>query len=120
MRGAAARPSQYCEEGLLDAAEDAAGLSAAFGDDIAICGLASELRRDVVVVQVHGADGGGGGGEAAVFFLPHRPSGGVPAAAPPLWLLMRGTGWHAGGADHYEPLVARLAPPGSGPPAFAL
>lgn len=42
---------QHCEEGLLDVRADVAGTAAAFGDDIAILGLASALQREIHVVQ---------------------------------------------------------------------
>lgn len=45
---------QYCEDGLMDVNDDVAGTAAAFGDDIAILGLASALQRDVNVVQARG------------------------------------------------------------------
>ncbi len=85
-------------------------------------GLATELRRYIHVVQVHGADAGMGG-DAALFFLPHAPlSYAAPdtaAAAAPLFLLMRGTGWTPGGGDHFEPCIATPAPAGA-TPAFKL
>jgi hypothetical protein len=83
--------------------------------------LATELRRHIHVVQVHGADAGVGG-DAALFFLPHAPLSYVAAdadAATPLFLLMRGTGWTPGGGDHFEACVAVPAPPGA-TPAFTL
>lgn len=110
------------------------------------------LVRRRSLLQVHGSDVGVG--EAAVFFLPHKPPGtplGEPQ--PPLFLLMRGTGWcasacfhgppvaaalfwhdqrrlkerratlpnrSAGGADHYEPLLAVERSSVGPPPAFVM
>ncbi len=84
-------------------------------------GLATELRRSIHVVQVHGADAGFAD-EAALFFLPHHPlahAAAAAAATPPLFLIMRGTGWTGSGGDHFEPCLARAAPPGT-VPAFTL
>ena len=81
-------------------------------------GLATELRRCIYVVQAHGADAGLGEAEGALFFLPHAPlahAAEAAAAAPPLFLFMRGTSWCAGGGDHFEPCIAARAPPGTAP-----
>jgi hypothetical protein len=109
-------------DGLLDVDEDLGGTAAAFGDELALFGLACELRRCIHVIQVHGADAGLGAEAAALFFLPHAPAAYAAAAAaeaPPLFLLMRGTGWTGSGGDHFEPCVAHAAPPGT-IPAFTL
>lgn len=115
---------RYCQEGLLDVEDDMAGLSASFGDELALCGLATELRRCVHVIQAHGDDAGAGGGGGVLFFLPHEPLAHARGndALPPLFLLMRGTGWTMGGGDHFEPCVTAPLPPGhaAGPPAFTL
>ena len=132
-------------EGLLDVEDDLAGGTAAFGDELALlgvcpwlalhhtrepadirlhhsAGLATELRRCIYVVQAHGTDAGLGEAEGALFFLPHAPlahAAEAAAAAPPLFLFMRGTSWCAGGGDHFEPCIAVRAPPGTAP-AFTL
>ncbi len=73
------------------------------------------------MVQVHGADAGFAD-EAALFFLPHHPlahAAAAAATAPPLFLIMRGTGWTGSGGDHFEPCLAHAAPAGT-VPAFTL
>lgn len=107
---------RYCEDGLLDVEEDAAGVSATFGDELALLGLACELRRPIHVVQAHGADAGVGD-DQPLFFLPHYPLPYAASDSPPLFLLMRGASWTANGADHFEPLYAARA---AGPPAYTL
>ncbi|XP_077247477.1 uncharacterized protein LOC143887246 [Tasmannia lanceolata] len=97
----------YTEEGLLTVDENRNGRAAAFGDDIAIETLATEFQREIFVVQVHGSDSRPDE-EGTLFFLPHQPRGQI--LGPPIFLLMRGTDWCGGGADHYEPLIARAAP----------
>jgi hypothetical protein len=63
-------------------------------------------------VQAHGAETGFEGAPA-LFFLPHAPLARAAAepdqaaAAPPLFLLMKGRDWCCAGADHYEPLLAQ-------------
>lgn len=94
---------QYTEEGLLTVDENREGRAAAFGDDIAIECLATELKREIFVVQAHGSDAMVDE-DNCVFFLPHRPRGEI--TEPPLFLFMKGTGWCGAGADHYEPLIA--------------
>ncbi|KAJ0988798.1 hypothetical protein J5N97_007154 [Dioscorea zingiberensis] len=94
---------QYTEEGLLTVDENRDGRAAAFGDDIAIRSLATEFKRQVYVVQAHGADAMVEE-EHCVFFLPHNPRGHI--CEPPIFLFMKGTGWCGAGADHYEPLLA--------------
>lgn len=94
---------QYTEEGLLTVDENREGHAAAFGDDIAIECLATEFKREIYVVQAHGSDAMVDE-ENCVFFLPHRPRSEI--CGPPFFLFMKGTGWCAGGADHYEPVVA--------------
>uniref|UniRef100_A0A0D9UVR7 OTU domain-containing protein n=1 Tax=Leersia perrieri TaxID=77586 RepID=A0A0D9UVR7_9ORYZ len=96
---------QYTEEGLLTIDENRDGHAAAFGDDIAIECLATEFKREVYVVQAHGADAMVDE-ENCVFFLPHRPRGEI--CEPPIFLFMKGTAWCGAGADHYEPLVATV------------
>ncbi|KAG6536061.1 uncharacterized protein LOC122022676 [Zingiber officinale] len=98
---------QYTEEGLLTIVENRSGHAAAFGDDIAIESLATEFRREVFVVQAHGADAMVDENNC-VFFLPHCPRG--PICEPPIFLFMKGTGWCCAGADHYEPLIASPLP----------
>ncbi|KAL6186302.1 hypothetical protein ACLB2K_042423 [Fragaria x ananassa] len=95
---------QYTEEGLLTMDENREGHAAAFGDDIAIECLATEFKREIYVVQAHGADAMVDE-ENCVFFLPHRPR--TRICEPPFFLFMKGTGWCGAGADHYEPLIAR-------------
>ncbi|KAL1808813.1 hypothetical protein ACET3Z_025803 [Daucus carota] len=94
---------QYTEEGLLTVDENREGHAAAFGDDIAIECLATEFKREIYVVQAHGSDAMVDE-ENCVFFLPHRPRSEI--SGPPFFLFMKGTGWCAAGADHYEPVVA--------------
>ncbi|KAL6193398.1 hypothetical protein ACLB2K_034482 [Fragaria x ananassa] len=94
---------QYTEEGLLTIDENREGHAAAFGDDIAIECLATEFKREIYVVQAHGADAMVDE-ENCVFFLPHRPR--TQICEPPFFLFMKGTGWCGAGADHYEPLIA--------------
>uniref|UniRef100_A0A804N191 Gap junction beta-4 protein n=2 Tax=Zea mays TaxID=4577 RepID=A0A804N191_MAIZE len=79
---------QYTEEGLLTIDENRDGRAAAFGDDIAIECLATEFKREVYVVQAHGADAMVDE-DNCVFFLPHRPRGEV--CEPPIFLFMKGT-----------------------------
>ncbi|KAG9455422.1 hypothetical protein H6P81_008326 [Aristolochia fimbriata] len=98
----------YTEEGLLSVDENRNGKAAAFGDDIAIEALATEFQREIFVVQAHGSDASSDE-DGTLFFLPHRPRGQI--LEPPIFLLMRGTDWCGAGADHYEPLIARPAPP---------
>jgi len=96
---------RYVQEGLLSVERDSA---AAFGDDLAIAGMATELGRDIHVIQIHGADGGGG--DPFLLFLPHIAVRGEDSSPPPgpatdsIFLMMKGTGWCGAGADHYEPL----------------
>lgn len=94
---------QYTEEGLLTVDENREGHAAAFGDDIAIECLATEFKREIYVVQAHGADAMVDE-ENCVFFLPHRPRSQI--CELPFFLFMKGTGWCGAGADHYEPLIA--------------
>ncbi|XP_051222280.1 uncharacterized protein [Lolium perenne] len=96
---------QYTEEGLLTVDENRDGRAAAFGDDIAIECLATDFKREVFVVQAHGADAMVDE-ENCVFFLPHRPRGEI--CDTPIFLFMKGTAWCGAGADHYEPLVATV------------
>ncbi|XP_021312459.1 uncharacterized protein LOC8085056 isoform X1 [Sorghum bicolor] len=96
---------QYTEEGLLTIDENRDGRAAAFGDDIAIECLATEFKREVYVVQAHGADAMVDE-DNCVFFLPHRPRGEI--CEPPIFLFMKGTAWCGAGADHYEPLIATV------------
>lgn len=96
---------QYTEEGLLTIDENRDGRAAAFGDDIAIECLATEFKREVYVVQAHGADAMVDE-DNCVFFLPHSPRGEV--CEPPIFLFMKGTAWCGAGADHYEPLIATV------------
>ncbi|XP_002960998.2 uncharacterized protein LOC9641487 [Selaginella moellendorffii] len=98
----------YTEEGLLSVEMNAEGKAAAFGDDIAIQALASEFQRQLFVVQVHGKDGSAENSEGLIFFLPHSPRQEI--SHPPVFLLMRGTGWCGAGGDHYEPILAKLLP----------
>ncbi|KAK9090079.1 hypothetical protein Sjap_023256 [Stephania japonica] len=98
---------QYTEEGLLSVDENREGHAAAFGDDIAIESLATEFQREAFVVQAHGSDAMVDE-DNCVFFLPHRPRSKI--SGPPFFLFMKGTGWCGAGADHYEPLIAHLAP----------
>lgn len=98
---------QYTQEGLLTVDENREGHAAAFGDDIAIESLATEFKREIFVVQAHGADAMIED-DNCVFFLPHRPRGEISFF--PVFLFMKGTGWCGAGADHYEPLVAYPAP----------
>lgn len=98
---------QYTQEGLMSVDENREGRAAAFGDDIAIESLASEFEREIFVLQAHGSDAMVGE-ENCLFFLPHSPRGQV--SSPPVFLFMKGTGWCAAGADHYEPLIACAAP----------
>ncbi|KQK02782.1 uncharacterized protein LOC100822955 [Brachypodium distachyon] len=98
---------QYTEEGLLTIDENRDGRAAAFGDDIAIECLATEFKREVYVVQAHGADAMVDE-DNCVFFLPHRPRGEICDA--PIFLFMKGTAWCGAGADHYEPLIATVLP----------
>ncbi|KAI4368514.1 hypothetical protein MLD38_017063 [Melastoma candidum] len=93
----------YTEEGLLSIDENRYGHAAAFGDDIAIECLATEFKREIFVVQAHGADAMVDD-ENCIFFLPHPPRSEI--CGPPLFLFMKGTGWCGAGADHYEPLIA--------------
>ncbi|KAI4385318.1 hypothetical protein MLD38_003359 [Melastoma candidum] len=95
---------QYTEEGLLSIDENRDGHAAAFGDDIAIECLATEFKREIFVVQAHGADAMVDD-ENCLFFLPHPPRSEI--CGPPLFLFMKGTGWCGAGADHYEPLIAQ-------------
>lgn len=97
----------YTQEGLISVEENREGRAAAFGDDIAIESLASEYQREIFVVQAHGIDAMVDE-EHCVFFLSHRPRGEV--LHHPVFLFMKGTGWCGSGADHYEPLIAQLAP----------
>lgn len=96
---------QYTEEGLLTIDENRDGRAAAFGDDIAIECLATEFKREVYVVQAHGADAMVDE-DNCVFFLPHRPRGEI--CEPPIFLFMKGTAWCGAGADHYEPLISTV------------
>ncbi|GLJ55257.1 hypothetical protein SUGI_1185840 [Cryptomeria japonica] len=98
---------QYTQEGLMNVEENREGHAAAFGDDIAIESLATEFKREIFVVQAHGSDAMVGE-ENCLFFLPHSPREEV--FGPPVFLLMKGTGWCGAGADHYEPLIAFAAP----------
>ncbi|KAH9317568.1 hypothetical protein KI387_019337 [Taxus chinensis] len=98
---------QYTQEGLINVEENRGGSAAAFGDDIAIESLATEFKREIFVVQAHGSDAMVGE-ENCLFFLPHSPRGQV--FGPPVFLLMKGTGWCGAGADHYEPLISFTAP----------
>ncbi|KAL0709437.1 hypothetical protein Bca4012_016415 [Brassica carinata] len=98
---------QYTEDGLLSVDENRQGHAAAFGDDIAIECLATEFKREIYVVQAHGSDGMVDE-ENCVFFLPHKPRSEIIES--PLFLFMKGTGWCGGGADHYEPLIAKPSP----------
>ncbi|TVU22349.1 hypothetical protein EJB05_32038 [Eragrostis curvula] len=98
---------QYTEEGLLTIDENRDGRAAAFGDDIAIECLATEFKREVYVVQAHGADAMVDE-DNCVFFLPHRPRGEICEPQPPIFLFMKGTAWCGAGADHYEPLIATV------------
>ncbi|KAL0672634.1 hypothetical protein Bca4012_000614 [Brassica carinata] len=79
---------QYTEDGLLSVDENRQGYAAAFGDDIAIECLATEFKREIYVVQAHGADGMVEE-ENCVFFLPHKPRSEVIES--PLFLFMKGT-----------------------------
>eukprot|EP00250_Pteridium_aquilinum_P015805 c22771_g1_i1 orf=1588-2724(+) len=97
----------YAQDGLISVEENREGRAAAFGDDIAIESLASEYHREIFVVQAHGADAMVDE-EHCVFFLSHRPRGEI--LHYPVFLFMKGTGWCGSGADHYEPLIAQLAP----------
>ncbi|KAK1319652.1 hypothetical protein QJS10_CPB04g00201 [Acorus calamus] len=97
----------YTEEGLLTVDENREGRVAAFGDDFAIESLATEFKREIYVVQVHGSDAMVDE-ENCVFFLPHRPRGHI--CEPPFFLFMKGTGWCGAGADHYEPLIVQASP----------
>ncbi|WOL12858.1 hypothetical protein Cni_G21626 [Canna indica] len=47
---------QYTDDGLLSIDENRNGIAAAFGDDIAIESLATELQREVYVGQAHELD----------------------------------------------------------------
>ncbi|XP_076909317.1 uncharacterized protein LOC143566523 [Bidens hawaiensis] len=94
---------QYTEEGLLTVDENREGHAAAFGDDIAIECIATEFKREIYVLQVHGSDAMVDE-DNCVFFLPHRPRSEI--CGPPFFLFMKGTGWCGAGADHYEPLIA--------------
>lgn len=98
---------QYTQEGLLTVDENRGGHAAAFGDDIAIESLATEFKREIFVVQAHGADAMIED-DNCVFFLPHHPRGEI--SYYPVFLFMKGTGWCGAGADHYEPLIAYPAP----------
>ncbi|CAI5485706.1 unnamed protein product [Closterium sp. Naga37s-1] len=87
--------------GAGEAAAGGGGGMAAFGDDMAIEMLATELAREIIVVQAHGHDAMVDE-QSALFFLPHAPRGApLSVAHPPLFLLMKGTG-----GDHYEAMVA--------------
>lgn len=97
---------QYTEDGLLSVDANREGRAAAFGDDIAIQCLASEYEREVFVVQAHGGDAMVETTEC-LFFLPHRPKNQV--RHPPVFLFMKGTSWCGAGADHYEPIFARVS-----------
>ncbi|XP_068651002.1 uncharacterized protein [Aristolochia californica] len=97
----------YTEAGLLSVDENRNGKAAAFGDDIAIEALATEFHREFFVVQAHCSDGSSDE-DGTLFFLPHQPRGQI--LETPVFLLMRGTDWCGGGADHYEPLIARRDP----------
>ena len=107
---------RYCEDGLIDVEEDVAGISATFGDELALLGLACELRRPIHVVQAHGEDAGVGD-DQALFFLPHYPLAYATSDSAPVFLLMRGLSWTANGGDHFESMVATRA---AGPPAYTL
>lgn len=98
---------QYTVEGLLTVDENREGRAAAFGDDIAIECLATEFKREIYVVQAHGSDAMVDE-ENCLFFLPHQPRSEI--TGPPLFLLMKGTGWCGAGGDHYEPLIAHPFP----------
>ncbi|WOL12857.1 hypothetical protein Cni_G21625 [Canna indica] len=80
---------QYTDDGLLSIDENRNGIAAAFGDDIAIESLATELQREVYVVQAHGLDAMVDE-NTCVFFLPHRPR--VQICEHPIFLFMKGTG----------------------------
>lgn len=105
---------QYVEDGLLSASVDQ---GAAFGDDLIIQALADELAREIIIVQAHGAELQEGG---ALFFLPHCPRQRPEVVQAPLFLLMRGTGWAAAGADHFEPLLCTKMVDDGSDPAFSL
>lgn len=96
----------YTEEGLLSLDENKHGRAAAFGDDIAIECIAAEYVREVFVMQAHGIDGMVDT-NSCLFFLPHSPRGGAVVSDSPIFLFMKGTGWCGGGADHYEPIIAK-------------
>lgn len=98
---------QYTQDGLLSVDENREGRAAAFGDDIAIESLATEFEREIFVVQAHGTDAMVDE-DNCVFFLPHHPRGEIQHL--PVFLFMKGTGWCGAGADHYEPLIAHVAP----------
>ncbi|CAM6124110.1 unnamed protein product [Calypogeia fissa] len=100
---------QYTEEGLFNVDEHRDGGAAAFGDDIAIECLANEFEREIFVMQAHGTDAMVEG-EHCLFFLPHRPRSQSGNRYPPAFLFMKGTGWCGAGADHYEPVIARVSP----------
>lgn len=115
---------QYIEEGLLEVEDD--GWRAAFGDDIALEALATELGREVYVVQAHGSDAGLSD-SGVLFFLPHRPRPSLDGDSDanvsqddPHFLLMKGTGWCGAGADHYEPIFAQERPDGGEAAAVVL
>jgi len=112
---------RYCEDGLLDVDDDLAGSSATFGDELALLGLACELRRPIHVVQAHGEDAGLGSDDQSLFFLPHHPLSYAASDLPPIFLLMRGASWTANGGDHFEPLIATSrSSAAAGPPAYTL
>ncbi|GJP56785.1 hypothetical protein CLOM_g15833 [Closterium sp. NIES-68] len=102
-------PPAVCAERDTSAGEaggGAGGGTAAFGDDMAIEMLATEMAREIIVVQAHGHDAMVDE-HSALFFLPHAPRGAPSSVAhPPLFLLMKGTAWCGAGGDHYEAMVA--------------
>ncbi|CAI7914429.1 unnamed protein product [Closterium sp. NIES-54] len=94
------------DAGAGETAAGGGGGMAAFGDDMAIEMLATELAREIIVVQAHGHDAMVDE-QSALFFLPHAPRGApLSVAHPPLFLLMKGTAWCGAGGDHYEAMVA--------------
>ncbi|BBN01652.1 hypothetical protein MPTK1_2g09140 [Marchantia polymorpha subsp. ruderalis] len=101
----------YLKDGLMSVDDNREGRAAAFGDDIAIECLANEFEREIFVVQAHGSDAMVDESDNNnIFYLPHRPRSVSSIRYPPMFLFMKGTGWCGAGGDHYEPIVARLAP----------